>query len=293
MIGWLIYTKKDASYNKQYIKMHFEEASKKNITLHLLYFEDFIYGIKANQYFIENKICQIQITEKERIEIPDFVICRARVPMFTKQLEYLKIPVFNNAKVADICNDKAKTYQYLAQFHIPMIETEFYYANSLENTLKKRSSDSEVIKSVDGHGGSQVFLTSEQPIETLRHSNFVIQPLTGKKHQDVRVYVIGKKIIAAVCRTASAGFKSNFSLGGKVEVYHLSEKQVFLVQKIINVFDFGLVGIDFLIDEEEKLIFNEIEDVVGARMLYQCTDINLLELYFEYILLQLQLSDKT
>ncbi|MDF2611730.1 MAG: hypothetical protein K0R92_3204, partial [Lachnospiraceae bacterium] len=38
-----------------------------------------------------------------------------------------------------------------------------------------------------------------------------------------------------------------------------------------------------IIGDQGELIFNEIEDVVGARMLYQCTDINLVRLYLNYI----------
>lgn len=284
MIAWLIYTKEDAVYNKQYIDMHFEETKKKDIILYLFFFEDFTYGIKNNQFFLENSKEHILITEENREHVPDFVICRARIPMFSKQLEYLKIPVFNNAFVSEICNNKAKTYQYLAQFHIPMIDTAFYYSDALGSILDEKNSDKEIIKAVDGHGGSQVFLTSQQPATELEHSDFVIQPLIGRKHQDVRVYVIGKTIISAICRTAKDGFQSNFSLGGKVEVYHLSKSQEKIVKKIIDTFDFGMVGIDFLIGDHDEFIFNEIEDVVGARMLYQCTDINLLALYLEYIL---------
>ena len=61
-----------------------------------------------------------------------------------------------------------------------------------------------------------------------------------------------------------------------------------MVQKIVDMFSFGLVGIDFLIDEKGAFVFNEIEDVVGARMLYQLTDINLVERYFKYILKQIE-----
>ena len=51
------------------------------------------------------------------------------------------------------------------------------------------------------------------------------------------------------------------------------------------LFDIGLAGIDFLIGDNGELIFNEVEDVVGARMLYQCVpDINLVGKYLDYIL---------
>ena len=97
------------------------------------------------------------------------------------------------------------------------------------------------------------------------------------------MYVIGNQIITAVLRTAISGFKSNFSLGGEVKEYKLSTKEIALVQNIINLFEIGLAGIDFIIGDNGELIFNEIEDVVGARMLYQCTDINLVGMYLEFI----------
>jgi gamma-F420-2:alpha-L-glutamate ligase len=196
--------------------------------------------------------------------------------------------------VAEICNDKARTYQYVAQLGIPMVDSTFYKNERIENIIDLIKFPS-VIKAVDGHGGNQVFLiepsnTTEVELNKkqfirnqLKCSNIVLQPLVGHKYQDLRVYVIGKTIVAAILRTAKEGFKSNFSLGGEVEQFHLSKEEIKLVKKIIKLFNFGLVGIDFIIGDQGELIFNEIEDVVGARMLYQCTDINLVRLYLNYI----------
>ena len=39
------------------------------------------------------------------------------------------------------------------------------------------------------------------------------------------------------------------------------------VNQVVQVFDFGMVGIDFILDENNHWLLNEIEDVVGARML--------------------------
>ena len=54
------------------------------------------------------------------------------------------------------------------------------------------------------------------------------------------------------------------------------------MQKIIDIFDIDYAGIDFLVDNG-NLIFNEIEDTVGARMVYAKTDIDIINLYCEYI----------
>ena len=41
-------------------------------------------------------------------------------------------------------------------------------------------------------------------------------------------------------------------------------------------------GIDFVFDGGQP-VFNEIEDTVGARMVYSVTDIDILDLYCDYI----------
>ena len=277
--GWLIYDKVGAEYNRGYIQMHMEEAEYLGIRLELKYAENFCFGISRGETFL--------LYEQKKIMFPKFVICRTIYPFLSRHLEQMGICVFNNAKVAEICNDKWKTYAYLANKQIPMIETVFGRNKDVKENFENIPNGT-VIKAVSGHGGTQVFLKEKEKKEEIccgiENENIILQKLTGKAHQDVRVYVIGKEIIAAVKRTAVEGFKSNFSLGGQVELHDLSQKEEELVKKIIGEFEFGLVGIDFLIGENGEFIFNEIEDVVGARMLYQCSKINLVRRYLEFIL---------
>lgn len=298
MEAWLIYDRAGAEYNKQYIQFYLEEGNKLNINISLLLVEELEFGVKDSRWFLKyhNRI------QKK----PDFAICRTIYPLLSKQLELMGIRVFNNSKVAEICNDKAKTYQYLAGNGIKMVDSSFYRNGQVEECLLNTEPQT-VIKAVDGHGGSQVFLIEKDNLkqlekelsdtdypdsnhniqnhilEELKGSDVVIQPLTGSRHQDLRVYVIGEEIIASVLRTSKEGFRSNFSLGGEVSLYQLSEEEKVIIRIIINEFDFGLVGIDFIIGDEGELIFNEIEDVVGSRMLYQCSDINIVEKYLKFI----------
>ncbi len=286
MVGWLIYYKEAAIYNERYIQFYREEGRKLDIEVRLILVEELEFGVRNHTWFLNYR--------NEQVKMPDFVICRAIYPLLSRQLEALGIPVFNNSFIAEICNDKAKTYQYLAKTGIRMVDTTFYKNEQLPHLLMDENHVC-VIKAVDGHGGNQVFLTGhshndisttngkQEIITGIGNADFVIQPLIGSRHQDLRVYVIGTEIIAAVLRTAKEGFKSNFSLGGEVRLYELSQEEEDIVRKIIKEFDFGLVGIDFLLGDEGELIFNEIEDVVGSRMLYQCSDINIVHKYLNYI----------
>ncbi len=282
MEAWIIYFKKQAEYNRQYIEFYREEGAKLGICVKLILVEKLQFGVLNNRWFIRY--------ENTEIKYPDFIINRAIYPLLSRQLEMMGLRVFNNSFIAEICNNKAKTYQYLAKTGIPMIDTIFCKNILLRETLMESKKPC-VVKAVEGHGGKEVFLLEDNDDNKINHilggigsSDTVIQPLIGSRHQDLRVYVIGKKIIAGVLRTAREGsFQSNYSLGGEVALYELSEQEREQVNIIIKEFDFGLVGIDFIIGDEGELIFNEIEDVVGSRMLYQCADINIVESYLKHI----------
>lgn len=304
MLGWLIYNREAADYNKQYIDFYREEGERLGITVKLILVEEIEFGVGGSGLFIK------VLGQQE--QKPDFAISRVVYPLLSKQLECMGIPVFNNSTVAEICNDKSRTCQYLARTGIPIIESSFYRNDQLRYVFDRIDRPT-IIKAVDGHGGRQVYLLypkseknneadesidnlilHEEQAELLRiikglgGSDLIVQPLIGSKHQDLRVYVIGDQIIGAVLRTAKQGFKSNFSLGGEVVLYQLSREERLLVHTIISQFDFGLVGIDFIIGDEGELIFNEIEDVVGSRMLYQCSNINIVELYLKYIISKIE-----
>lgn len=278
--GWLIYDKEGAKRNEAYIQMYMKEGQSLGIKILLKYAEELSFGVSQNE--------MILLEKGKKAVYPDFIICRTIQPKLSFYLEQCKLKVFNNAKVAEICNDKAKTYAYLAGKGIPLIESVFLENHVFADSIEQISYGS-VIKGVDGHGGNQVVLWSEKVdkeeiLDTIGNSDVIVQKFTGQAKQDVRVYVIGKRIIGAIKRTAKKGFRSNYSLGGKVEEYHLSKEEEKLVQKIIREFSFGLVGIDFLIGNSGEFILNEIEDVVGARMLYQCTNINIVKEYLLFII---------
>jgi len=281
--AWIIYFKDSAEYNKTYIDFYIEEGRKLGINFRLILAEDIKFGVKDGKLFLSHF--------SGELSLPDFAVVRAIYPLLSKHLELMGIPVYNNSFVSEICNDKARTYQYLAQTGIPMADTCFYKNFQVEKQLPIQAPT--VIKAVDGHGGRQVFLVEDykayehkanEIVRGIGSSDVVIQPLTGSRFQDLRVYVIGTQIIAAVLRTSKEGFKANYSLGADVRLYDLNEDEKKLVRTIIGKFEFGLVGIDFLIGDNGELIFNEIEDVVGSRMLYKCSDINIVELYLKFII---------
>lgn len=277
--GWLIYKKQDAEKNQGFIRMLVEEASKLHITLQLVFEEDSFYGIKNNQFILSHSIF-----DSKEIH---FAIVRTINPLLTKQLEYIGLRCFNNSAISEICNDKALTYQFATKLGLPVLDTYFISHETFQPEHVTFESPM-VLKQVDGRGGNEVYLIKnvEEIIIKLKeypYKKFVLQEFSDNPGKDVRVFVIGSKVIGAVLRESSTSFKANYTLGGHVSAYKLNEAENILVNKITASIKADFIGIDFLLNSKKEFIFNEIEDVVGCRSLYSTSDVNAASLYINYI----------
>jgi gamma-F420-2:alpha-L-glutamate ligase len=277
--GWLIYKKADAERNKGFIHMLVEEAALVGISLKLIVEEELSYGIQNQQLSVHHPKVDVRDIE--------FAIVRTINPLLTKQFEFMGIRCFNSSNIAELCNDKARTYQHIARLGIPILDSIFItYETFLPETLSLPFPM--VLKQVDGRGGNEVYLVNsidevKEKLREYQHKNFVLQQFSDNPGKDIRVFVLGKKVIGAVLRESDTSFKANYTLGGRVRFYELNKQEKELVEKIISSLHADFIGIDFLLDQSNELIFNEIEDVVGCRSLYSTSDINAAKEYMIYI----------
>ena len=263
MRGLLFYDKIGEARNKWFIARLIESARERGCDLDLV-ITDGAERVK--------EICA---------PLPDFAIVRTISPELTHALESLCIPVFNNYATSRVANDKWQTYLLARELGITVMPTELI-CDELCPTLPR------VIKTVDGHGGSEVFLakSAEEYTETLTRlggKRAIAQELCDEPGVDMRVYVLGDNILAPVKRTSESDFRSNFSLGGSVQLGEVTDGILDTVKKLKNALGFDFVGIDF-IRHGGEWVLNEIEDVVGTRMLYSLTDIDAADAYVDYII---------
>lgn len=278
MRGWLIYTKKDAVRNMSYIEWFIKEANYQQVELILVYREDLQIGITKGKPTV--------LHDFQRPSLPDFVVVRTIEPLVQQTFEALDVPTFNSSKVASLVNHKSWTYNEMNRLGIPILPTFFATKDALPT--EPPLAYPFVVKEATGRGGKEVyFVENEKEWKNVQSSlvatDIILQDTNVQLGKDLRVFVIGKDIVAAVLRKNEKDFRANFTLGGSAQLYYLSAEERRMIEKIIDHFDFGLVGIDFLLSKDGSLIFNEIEDVVGSRILSATTDINLLERYVSFI----------
>lgn len=275
-IAFLIYNEYESIRNKFFIDVLIKECKKYDINLILLIEEKLDILIENNKLVIKY--------DSKILDTPKFVICRTMNYVLAKQFELMGIRVFNKSSISLMANNKYLSYINISSLGIKTLDTLY----KTKNVKTKNVQFPLVTKPLDEKGGKEVNLNNNiddynKSLQYYENKCFVEQKVVKDIGKDLRVYVIGKNIITSILRTSNSGFKSNYCLGGSAKVYNINDEEKKVVYKIINEFDFDYVGIDFLFEDGE-MIFNEIEDVVGARMVYDLTDINIGKLYIEHII---------
>ncbi|WP_084246323.1 ATP-grasp domain-containing protein [Planomicrobium okeanokoites] len=199
------------------------------------------------------------------------VLLRCRRPEAARYLEDRGVRLVNRAEVNRIANDKRLSYQLFQVLGVPAIPT-----------YREPQKFPCVAKSVNGHGGQEVEIVESAASLPAFASDVIYQPVVPHI-SDIRAYIIGDEIVGAVKRSSDSSFKKNFSLGAEVERYELDSIQEQHVLKIARAVKADYIGIDFLLLEDNRHLFNEIEDPVGARSFYQTHQENIAELLVRHI----------
>lgn len=199
------------------------------------------------------------------------VLFRCRRPQAARTLEDHGIRLVNRAEVNRIANDKWLSYQLFTMLGVPCIPT-----------YRKPQEFPCIAKTVDGHGGTEVAKIESPDAMVHFKSDTIYQPVVPHM-ADVRAYVLGDQVVGAVKRSSASSFRKNFSLGASVEKYTLDSVQELEVLKIARAIKADYIGIDFLLLEDGRHLFNEIEDPVGARSFYQTHEANIAELLVRHI----------
>lgn len=253
MNGLLIYSKEDLEKNADYISWFVKEGREKNIKIEVTTDE------------------AIRIEGINSVQSVDFVINRSRSYEISLLFELNDIRVFNNSKVTLIGNNKLAAYEYAKKKGYKFPKVFLNYSGEKQILVKPNT----------GHGGEGIQLIEK--IHSLPATKKIKQEYISNMIGDIRFYVINNKIVNAVLRTSKEKIVSNYSQGGNFEIYNYSKSEEIFIKKFMMGTNFDYVGLDFFLTKNEELLFNEIEDVVGSRMLSHLGVNNTTTLYLEHI----------
>ena len=252
----ILYQKEDAVKNREYISLFSREFEMRGVEFSLSFADDI-----------------------EKINLPDLVINRARSLRAAYFFEERGVRVSNPSEICRLGNDKLAAFCAMKEKGIPVMHTSEHCSDIGFPC---------VIKTVDGHGGSEVFVASDENeknliCEKLQGRKILFQEVCDTPGRDLRIYIVGNRIIAGMMRSSDKDFRSNYSLGGKADRHELTKEEERLAMQVMEGLTIDHAAID-LIYHRDKPVFNELEDAAGSRMLYANTDIDIVRLYVEHLM---------
>lgn len=253
-------------------------------------------SIRTNADFIHAVNSPLPLEQR-----PDFVLFWDKDVLLAREFEDANIPVFNSSCAIALCDDKAKTH--LALRGLPMPKTiispmtfpniGFTNPDFLEKVGRELSFPI-VVKECFGSFGAQVYLASnkEELIEISKaHENvpLIFQELVEESFgRDVRISVVGHRVVAAMLRTSENGdFRSNVTLGGTTLPYSPTDEEVGLAEAASRRLGLSFAGVDILFGKDGPLIC-EVNSNAHFKSTYDCTGVDLADLIASHIVRKLR-----
>lgn len=239
-----------------------------------------------------------EIHYNEKILKLDAVISRigASVSFYgtamVRQFEMSGVYALNGSLAITRSRDKLRAHQILSQKKLGMPITGFAHStSSVDDLIKVAGGAPLVIKLLEGAQGKGVILAetkkaAESVIEAFRglDAHFLIQEFIKEAGgADIRCFVIGDKVVAAMKRQSTDGdFRSNLHSGGvgeKVKITPAERKTAIAGAKAMGL---DVAGVDIIRSERGPLIL-EVNSSPGLEGIEKTSGKDIASLMFDYL----------
>ncbi|MBI2990003.1 MAG: RimK family alpha-L-glutamate ligase [Candidatus Magasanikbacteria bacterium] len=211
-----------------------------------------------------------------------------------RQFELGGIPTINSYHSIVNSKNKVRMLQKLTSKGIPIPKTYVVRSSEYVSEISEQiGSFPVIIKSVFGSGGIGVGIIEskrglktiiEMMIEDNDSTPLIIQHYVRESRgKDIRVFVVGNKIVAAMDRIATkkGEFRSNFSIGGKVKIASLSEEEKKLAKRAAKAMHLEFAGVDIIRSKEGPKVL-EVNSNPGLQGITQATGVDVAGAIIDY-----------
>ena len=191
-----------------------------------------------------------------------------------RQFEMLGVFPLNESLAIGRARDKLRALQLLARKGIGMPLTGFAHSPDDTEDLMALVGDAPVIiKLVEGAQGKGVVLTetrqaAESVIDAFRglDAHFLVQQfIRESRGTDIRCFVIGGKVVAAMKRQARKGeFRANLHQGGSAEAVRMTPHERQIALKATKIIGLNVAGVDIIRSTNGPLVL-EVNSTPGLE----------------------------
>lgn len=230
--------------------------------------------------------------------LPPFAIFWDKDVRLAKTLEAAGMKLFNSAGSIELCDDKSLTHIALMN-RVPqpktvLIPLTFPRVGYTDCAFLEKIADylgfPFVIKQCFGSFGAGVYLAGNMDeakaalMKTAGGAAIAQQYIASSFARDIRAYVVGDKVAAAMLRHNESGdFRANVAQGGKADAYMLSEAQAALAVKTAQLLGCTFAGVDLLFGENGEMTVCEVNSNAHFAGISAATGVNIADKIMEAV----------
>ena len=209
-----------------------------------------------------------------------------------RQFELMGVLSANGSQAIARSRDKLRCMQILAREKVGLPTTGFAHStHDTDGLINMVGGAPLVIKLIEGTQGIGVVLaethtSAKSMIEAFRgvSAHILVQEFVAEaKGEDIRAFVVGNKVIAAMRRKAAKGeFRANIHRGGKSESVELTQVEIDTALLACRAVGLNVAGVDMLRSNTGPKVL-EINSSPGLQGIEAATGINIGALVMEYL----------
>ena len=241
-------------------------------------------------------------------QLPDFDAVLPRIgasityfgTAVVRQFEQMDVFCANSSSGISNSRDKLRSLQILSRHNIGIPKTAFVRSRSdVLPAIERIGGAPVIIKLLEGTQGVGVILAdkvniAEAIIETLQSTkqNVLLQKFVSEsKGRDIRAFVIGDRVVAAIRRVAQGQeFRSNIHRGGKTEPVILDETYCQTAIRATQIMGLRIAGVDMLEGRDGPQVM-EVNSSPGLEGIETCTRLDIAGAIIDYIAAQVDFPE--
>lgn len=209
-----------------------------------------------------------------------------------RQFEMMGVYSVNESIAITRSRDKLRSLQLLSRKGIGLPVTGFARSTKFTDDLIEMVGGAPlVVKLIEGTQGIGVVLAENrqaaesviQAFQGLKANILVQEYIQEAKGSDLRCFVIGDKVVAAMKRTASKGeFRSNIHRGGSAEPVKITPEERSTAVRTAKIMGLNICGVDLLRSNHGPVVM-EVNSSPGLEGIQKATGINIAAKIIKFI----------
>jgi [lysine-biosynthesis-protein LysW]---L-2-aminoadipate ligase len=228
-------------------------------------------------------------------DLPDVVLNRSvshtRSVYAVHCFTHYGVPTVNAPAVVELAGDKVLCSLRLSERHIPTPRTVVALSPEAAMAAIGRIGYPAVLKPAVGSWGRLMakvddeeealqILEHKSALSSPVHSVFYVQEYVPKPERDLRAFVVGEEVVAAMFRRSSE-WRTNAARGGSVEAAPLTKELVELSLRAAEAVGGGVLAVD-LMESPAGLVVHEVNPTPEFKALAGTTGVDIAGRIVEY-----------